>query len=75
LRFGIRNMTVGFDFPKVYKITDHCLVGLPGLLSDSQTLYAFWLCLQICRGVVFQRFPRPSPFALRLHSFCDCAQS
>jgi 20S proteasome subunit beta 3 len=39
LRYGIRNMTVGFDFPKVYKITDHCMVGLPGLLSDSQTLY------------------------------------
>lgn len=38
LRFGIKNQTVGFDFPKVFQLSSHCLVGLPGLISDTQTL-------------------------------------
>jgi len=38
-RFGIRNQTVAFDFPKIWRINDRCFVGLPGLLTDSQTFY------------------------------------
>jgi len=38
-RYGIQAQTVAFDFPKVFKITDRVFVGLPGLLTDTQTLY------------------------------------
>jgi len=38
LRFGIGPQTVAFDFSKVWQISDKLFVGLPGLLSDSQTL-------------------------------------
>ncbi len=41
LRFGIRNQTIGFDLPKVFRVSDYCFVGLPGLVSDSQTLCVF----------------------------------
>jgi len=40
LRFGVRNQTVAFDHPKVYRVADRAFVGLPGLISDAQTLYA-----------------------------------
>jgi len=38
LRFGIQAQTLAMDFPKVFKITDHCFVGLPGLTTDTQTV-------------------------------------
>lgn len=39
LRYGIQNATIGFDFPKVVRVNEHTFVGLPGLLTDTQTLY------------------------------------
>jgi 20S proteasome subunit beta 3 len=39
LRFGIKNNTVGFDHSKVYRMNSTTFVGLPGLISDAQTLY------------------------------------
>lgn len=39
MRFGIKNQTIAFDHPKVYRVTETCLVGLPGLISDAQTVY------------------------------------
>lgn len=39
LRFGIKNNTVGFDHSKVYRMNKGVFVGLPGLISDAQTLY------------------------------------
>jgi 20S proteasome subunit beta 3 len=39
LRFGMGAQTVAMDFSKVYHINDRLFVGLPGLLSDSTTLY------------------------------------
>lgn len=39
LRFGIKNNTVGFDHSKVYRINDKTFIGLPGLISDAQTLH------------------------------------
>jgi len=36
-RYGIGAQTVAFDFPKVWKINERILVGLPGLLTDSQS--------------------------------------
>lgn len=39
LRFGIKNNTVGFDHSKAYRINDRTFIGLPGLISDAQTLY------------------------------------
>ncbi|KAH3763214.1 Proteasome, beta-type subunit, conserved site [Pelomyxa schiedti] len=38
-RFGIRNTTVGTSFPKVFKMTDRCFIGMYGLVSDIQTVY------------------------------------
>jgi 20S proteasome subunit beta 3 len=38
MRFGVRGQTVAMDFPKIFKITDQCYVGLPGLISDTQTV-------------------------------------
>lgn len=38
-RFGIDAQTIAFDFSKVWQISDKLFVGLPGLLTDSQTLY------------------------------------
>jgi len=38
-RFGIGAQTLAFDFPQVFKVTDRVYVGLPGLLTDTQTLY------------------------------------
>ena len=39
LRFGVRNQTVAFDHSKIYQINDRTFVGLPGLITDAQTLY------------------------------------
>eukprot|EP01105_Mastigella_eilhardi_P025413 TRINITY_DN6907_c0_g1_i6.p4 TRINITY_DN6907_c0_g1~~TRINITY_DN6907_c0_g1_i6.p4 ORF type:complete len:237 (+),score=48.25 TRINITY_DN6907_c0_g1_i6:90-713(+) len=38
-RFGVRNLTVATNFPKVFKMTDTCLIGISGLTTDMQTLY------------------------------------
>uniref|UniRef100_A0A6B2LIG4 Proteasome subunit beta n=1 Tax=Arcella intermedia TaxID=1963864 RepID=A0A6B2LIG4_9EUKA len=38
-RFGIQAQTVAFDFPKVFKISNRVFVGLPGLLTDTQTFH------------------------------------
>jgi len=38
-RYGIKNQTLATNFPKVFKMNDKVFVGLPGLLTDSQTLY------------------------------------
>jgi 20S proteasome subunit beta 3 len=38
-RFGIQGQTVAFDLPKVYQLHDRLFVGLPGLVTDAQTMY------------------------------------
>jgi len=38
LRFGVGPQTVAFDLPKVFKINNKLFVGLPGLLTDTQTM-------------------------------------
>jgi hypothetical protein len=37
--FAVAHQQVAMDFSKVYHISDRLFVGLPGLLSDSTTLY------------------------------------
>eukprot|EP01130_Rhizamoeba_saxonica_P018910 TRINITY_DN9640_c0_g1_i1.p1 TRINITY_DN9640_c0_g1~~TRINITY_DN9640_c0_g1_i1.p1 ORF type:complete len:205 (-),score=52.91 TRINITY_DN9640_c0_g1_i1:41-655(-) len=37
LRLGSQAQTIAFDKSKVFKLNDQCFIGLPGLLSDSQT--------------------------------------
>ena len=37
-RYGIKQQTIACDFPKVFKMTDKCYVGLPGLATDTETL-------------------------------------
>ena len=38
LRYGVELRTVTTDFPKVFEITPHLWVGLPGLATDIQTV-------------------------------------
>eukprot|EP01123_Difflugia_compressa_P002007 TRINITY_DN1268_c0_g1_i1.p1 TRINITY_DN1268_c0_g1~~TRINITY_DN1268_c0_g1_i1.p1 ORF type:complete len:205 (+),score=45.34 TRINITY_DN1268_c0_g1_i1:50-664(+) len=38
-RYGVSAQTIAMDFPKVFKINERVYVGLPGLLTDTQTLY------------------------------------
>ena len=38
LRYGVELRTVTTDFPKVFEITPHLWVGLPGLATDLQTV-------------------------------------
>lgn len=38
-RFGIQQQTLSNDFDKVFKINDKLFIGLPGLVTDMQTLY------------------------------------
>lgn len=40
-RFGIARTTVSHEFPKAFQVTDKSYVGLPGLATDTQTLYVF----------------------------------
>lgn len=37
-RLGVQGQTIATDFKKVFKIHDHCFVGLSGLATDVQTL-------------------------------------
>ena len=40
MRLGVSQQTVATDFQKVFKIHDRMFVGLSGLATDMQTLYA-----------------------------------
>ena len=37
-RFGVELRTITTDFPKIFEITPHLWVGLPGLVTDTQTV-------------------------------------
>ena len=39
-RFGAEGLTISGDFPKVFPMTDYIYLGLVGLTTDVQTLYA-----------------------------------
>jgi len=39
-RFGIQYSTVSMDFPKVFEMGPHLFLGLAGLATDVQTVYA-----------------------------------
>ncbi|RKO91854.1 nucleophile aminohydrolase [Blyttiomyces helicus] len=38
-RFGVQAMTLATNFQKIFPITDHLYLGLPGLATDVQTLH------------------------------------
>lgn len=38
LRYGIQQQTIADNFHKIFRLTDRLYVGLPGLISDVQTL-------------------------------------
>lgn len=38
LRYGVQLRTITTDFPKVFEINPHLWVGLPGLVTDIQTV-------------------------------------
>jgi len=40
LRFGIQNVTMATDMPKVFKVNDQLFVGFSGLATDIQTVRA-----------------------------------
>eukprot|EP00013_Stygamoeba_regulata_P013693 CAMPEP_0177682174 /NCGR_PEP_ID=MMETSP0447-20121125/31115_1 /TAXON_ID=0 /ORGANISM="Stygamoeba regulata, Strain BSH-02190019" /LENGTH=192 /DNA_ID=CAMNT_0019191653 /DNA_START=134 /DNA_END=712 /DNA_ORIENTATION=+ len=37
-RYGLQAQTIATDFPKTFKMTDQCYVGLVGLATDVQTI-------------------------------------
>jgi 20S proteasome subunit beta 3 len=39
-RYGIRQQTVGNNMQKVFKMHDKCFIGMAGLATDVQTVYA-----------------------------------
>lgn len=39
-RLGIQLHTVATDFQRIHKVHDRLLIGLSGLATDTQTLYA-----------------------------------
>jgi len=41
-RFGIQQQTVATDFTRIGKMHDKCFVGLPGLITDVQTLLSLF---------------------------------
>jgi 20S proteasome alpha/beta subunit len=38
-------MTIDTNFQRVFKVTDHCLMGVAGLGTDVQTLYLIIIVL------------------------------
>jgi 20S proteasome subunit beta 3 len=38
-RYGMQQVTVASNFPKSFQITDRAFVLLPGLATDTQTVY------------------------------------
>jgi 20S proteasome subunit beta 3 len=42
-RFGVQALTLGTEFQKVFPINNQLYLGLPGLASDVETLYASFL--------------------------------
>lgn len=38
-RFGVQLSTISTDFPKVFEMGPHLYVGLPGLATDTITVY------------------------------------
>ena len=38
LRFGVQFQTLATDYKKVYRIHEHCYIGLGGLATDAQTV-------------------------------------
>ena len=45
LRYGVELRTITTDFPKVFEITPHLWVGLPGLATDIQTVLQKLRCV------------------------------
>ena len=40
LRFGVQFQTLATDNKKVYRIHEQCFLGLGGLATDTETMYA-----------------------------------
>lgn len=38
-RFGVQFQTVGLEFPKLFEMGPHLFLGLPGLATDTQTVF------------------------------------
>lgn len=38
-RFGIQAQTLSVNFPKIFEMSPHLFVGLPGLATDTQTVH------------------------------------
>ena len=52
LRFGVQFQTLATDNEKVYRIHEHCFLGLGGLATDTQTMYASPAPLCIDPGMI-----------------------
>ncbi|GFR15451.1 proteasome subunit beta type-3 [Trichonephila clavata] len=53
-RLGIRAQTVGMDFQKVYEMGPRLYLGLPGLATDTATVFVISiLSLKVSNGRAF----------------------
>ena len=63
LRLGVQFATVACDFPKVYRIHEHLLIGLPGLATDVQTVLNKVRFREKLYALREERAMKPSTFA------------
>lgn len=57
-RLGVQLQTIATDFQRISKIHDRLFLGLSGLATDAQTLYAFFPFFFCC------------PFSFLYYMFC-----
>ena len=38
-RFGVQLQTIGFDAERIFRVNDNLFVGIPGLVTDTQTVF------------------------------------
>ena len=67
-RFGIQAQTVGMDFQKIFDMGPHLYVGLPGLATDTQTVWV--VCLDFFILYDSKRMYANSPERLTVTSYC-----
>lgn len=63
LRFGVQFQTLATDNKKVYKIHEHCFIGLGGLQSDTQTLHQLLVFKHNMYKLREERNIKPATFA------------
>lgn len=63
LRFGVQFQTLATDNKKVYRIHEHCFLGLGGLATDTQTMHQRLVFKHNMYKLREERNMKPSTFA------------